>query len=198
MHAGSRLIAMIRVPTARLELIAGTLEMVRAEIQDRDRLGNLLQAVVPPDWPPELDDLKMKELTAGWFEENPDGEGWLCWYFVLQNDGEGNRILIGIGGFRDKPDADGKIEIGYSVLKRFRNSGYATEAVRGLVAWAFAQPVVLRVVAETPHGLISSIRVLEKSGFMRSGQATKSKSLWFELTRESFLHRSFVSTRSES
>ena len=171
----------IIVETPRLELIAGNLEMVRAEISDRVLLSSLLIALVPADWPPEMDDLQMKELSARWFEENPDSEGWLCWYFILRKAKKGKRELIGIGGFKDKPEADGTVEIGYSILKRFQGSGYATEAAKGLVAWAFSHPDVRRVIAETPARLTASIRVLEKCGFVQTGPTSETETLWFEL-----------------
>src|SRR6476469_4442706 len=46
----------MKITTERLELIASTLELARAEIEDRDRFAQLLDARVPVDWPPPLND----------------------------------------------------------------------------------------------------------------------------------------------
>src|SRR6188472_3559141 len=113
------------ITTPRMELIAGTLQTVIAERENRAELGKLLNARIPADWPPDLNDLTMKELSIRWFENHPEGRGWLCWYFILNSK---RRELIGIGGFSDVPD-NGKVEIGYSILPRFQRQGFATEAV---------------------------------------------------------------------
>jgi ribosomal-protein-alanine N-acetyltransferase len=43
----------MRVATDRLELIAGTVKLARAEISDYALFSRLLDARVPDDWPPE-------------------------------------------------------------------------------------------------------------------------------------------------
>ncbi len=45
----------IRLPTARLEVIAESVELARAELQNRARFARLLAARVPENWPPPLD-----------------------------------------------------------------------------------------------------------------------------------------------
>lgn len=47
--------------------------------------------------------------------------------------------------------------------------GYATEAARGLLGWAFAKLDLNRVQAETDTRNVASARVLEKLGFVREG-----------------------------
>ena len=72
---------------------------------------------------------------------------------------------MGVGGFHGPPDADGQVEIGYAMQPSFREQGLATEAVEGLVKWAFDHPEVRNVRAQTLPHLTASIRVLEKTGF---------------------------------
>jgi len=50
-----------------------------------------------------------------------------------------------------------------------RGCGYATEAVRALVAWALGQDGVARVTARCDPENTASVRVLEKTGFVRTG-----------------------------
>jgi RimJ/RimL family protein N-acetyltransferase len=61
--------------------------------------------------------------------------------------------------------------------------GYATEAVRGLVAAAFALPEVRRVLAETLPELTPSIGVLHKCGFRLIGDGSEPGVIRFEITR---------------
>ncbi|GAA3069774.1 hypothetical protein GCM10020254_11940 [Streptomyces goshikiensis] len=52
-------------------------------------------------------------------------------------------------GFASTPplDGDGRAEIGYDLVPSGRGAGHATEALRALCAWAFAQPGVSALYA---------------------------------------------------
>jgi RimJ/RimL family protein N-acetyltransferase len=91
--------------------------------------------------------------------------------------------VIGNGGFKGHHSADGTCEIGYSVMESHQRHGYATEAVEGLVAWAFRDPGVTRVIAHTLPALRPSIRVLEKCGFQRAKEAIEPGTIMFERRR---------------
>ena len=65
--------------------------------------------------------------------------------------------------------ADGMAEIGYGISEEYQNNGYATEAVKAVLEWAFSHPEVAAVEAETAPDNTASIRVLEKCGFARNG-----------------------------
>lgn len=65
---------------------------------------------------------------------------------------------------------DGMVEIGYALVTSCQGRGYATEAVRSLVAKARGVPGVARVVGHTPLDRPASGRVLEKAGFTPLGE----------------------------
>jgi [ribosomal protein S5]-alanine N-acetyltransferase len=79
------------------------------------------------------------------------------------------RVAIGQMGFMGMPDADGMVEIGYGINRSYEGRGYATEMVRALVEWALNHPEVRGVRAECSVDNPGSIRVLEKSDFIRTG-----------------------------
>ncbi len=54
----------------------------------------------------------------------------------------------------------------------FRNRGYATEAARALVEWAFKQPGVARITAHCDQDNVASRRVVEKAGLIQRGAQT--------------------------
>lgn len=172
--------------TERLKLIAGTHELAKAEIGDRVVFARLLGATVPESWPPPLNDATTMEWSARFAEENPDAIGWGTWYFVLREGPSGGPVAVGTGGFRGKPMEDGPVEVGYSILESFQGVGYATEAVKGLLGWAFKHPEVGRVVAETYPDLTPSIRVLRKNGFVEIGEGSGEGIIRFELSRSAF------------
>jgi len=53
-----------------------------------------------------------------------------------------------MGGCKGRPK-NGLGQVGYTVLPDFQGNGYATEATRVVVSWAFSHPEVTRVAAET-------------------------------------------------
>ncbi len=123
------------------------------------------------------------KFTRDFYSQNPDANGWGAWYFLLQKTKGEKRIAIGNGGFKGKPNLDGTVEVGYSILESYQNQGYASEAVRALITWAFEHTIVKRVIAETLPELKASIRVLEKNGFKYIGQGSELGVIRFELVR---------------
>jgi ribosomal-protein-alanine N-acetyltransferase len=173
------------IETERLELVAGTPEMARAELDGVRHLAPLLNAEVPASWPPELYDEGAIRYSLARMEEAPEAAGWWLWYFVLRagDAATPRRVLVGVGGFKGPPSDDGTVEIGYSIVSDYQRRGYASEAVRGFVAHAFALPSVRRVIAETLPDLAASIGVLERSGFTLIGAGSEPGVIRYELRR---------------
>jgi [ribosomal protein S5]-alanine N-acetyltransferase len=159
----------IVLKTRRLLLRSATPELAAADLRNRSDFSRLLNAHVPEDWPPPLNDDNSETFTLTYLENNPDAAGWSAWYFLLPKGANEKLLAIGIGGFRGKP-AQGAVEVGYSVIPAHQRLGFASEALAGLVAWAFFHPEVQLVTAETLPSLLASIRVLEKNGFCLLGQ----------------------------
>lgn len=96
--------------------------------------------------------------------QNPEKWKWyIAWLIELKN-GE----FIGDISFKGLEE-DGTVEIGYGILKKYWNNGYATEAVAAMIRWAQCQNDVVRIEAETEPANMPSQRVLEKCGFIPSG-----------------------------
>jgi RimJ/RimL family protein N-acetyltransferase len=188
----------LTLTTPRLELIAATVEISRAENEDRARFAALLGAPEPAVWPPPLNDTASMQWILDTLERDPGSVGWSAWYYILRAGASGGggaeaprpgRVLIGNGGFTGRPDAAGIVEIGYSILEEHQGNGYATEAARALIAWAFGHPEVRRVIAHTFPELIASVRLLEKCRFRGTGPGAEEGSVRFELTREEYEER---------
>lgn len=81
------------------------------------------------------------------------------WLIALKAENVG----AGLVGFKGYPKQDGSTEIGYGISPRFQNQGYMTEAVRGLVDWAFSHPFCKTVTATTVKNPASN-RLLQKIG----------------------------------
>jgi len=154
----------------RMVLVAANAELVRADLSGVDSLGEMLDARVPENWPPELYDREAMEYALRMLEESTS-PGWSFWYLLLRSEDQAS--IVGICGFKGRPDAAGSAEIGYSIVSQFRNQGLASEAVDRLVRWAFSHQTVLEVSAETLPHLQSSIRVMKKNGFEYCGAGSE-------------------------
>jgi RimJ/RimL family protein N-acetyltransferase len=171
-----------RLQTGRLDIVPGTPELGRAELNDRRRFGELLGASVPAAWPPPENDERTMTYFTEYVEKNPDGVGWAAWYILLRG-GEGHLTPIGTCGFTAKPDDTGTVETGYSILEEYQRQGFAPEAVTALVDWAFSHAAVTRIIAHTFPALRPSLRVLEKCGFSLVGPGTEEGTIQFERRR---------------
>lgn len=148
------------IKTPRLDLVGATADMARAAAAgDLSDFGRLLDAHVPPDWPPPIM-ADAQENLVWMIESGARLAGALSWYMVLRE----KHLLVGFVGFKGPP-RDGRVDIGYAVLDAHQRQGYASEAVRALTHWAFLDTRVQRIVAETMPDLTASIRVIEKCGY---------------------------------
>lgn len=65
------------------------------------------------------------------------------------------------------------VGLGYVIAHSHQRKGYATEATRAIIDWAFQQPTLYRVNASTDVENIASQRVMEKAGMVREGLLRK-------------------------
>jgi RimJ/RimL family protein N-acetyltransferase len=91
---------------------------------------------------------------------------WHHGFFVVDRE---RRCVVGSAGFKGPPDASGVVEIAYGIAPGFQNRGYATEAAKALVDFAFANADVTLVRAHTLPEPNASTRVLLKCGFHHAG-----------------------------
>ena len=136
------------IETSRLKLYAASQETMETFIEKQT-----------------LDVLKTAytEMLRGCLE-HPDQWEWYAIWMIELKDGThiGELCFKGLS-------ADGIAEIGYGISEEYQNNGYATEAVKAILEWAFSHLEVNVVEAETDPENIASKRVLEKCGFALNG-----------------------------
>jgi RimJ/RimL family protein N-acetyltransferase len=105
-------------------------------------------------------------------DRTPGEPGWFQFALELKASGE----LIGDLALRTNAKDSRLGEIGYTIARRHWNQGYASEAVRGLLDYAFGPLKMHRVMASIDPRNRGSRRVLEKVGMRREGYFVES--LW--------------------
>ena len=156
--------------SARLTLVAATTELIDADLHGHEPLSAALNAEVCDEWPPELLTATVMRVAQEQLR-NPASQGWSAWYLLYEENG--CTALVGMCQFKGRPDESGSVEIAYSILERYQNRGFATEAVARLVRWAFDHGTVKEVVAETMPYRRQSIRIMEKNGFEFAGPGSE-------------------------
>lgn len=152
--------------TKNLELIAATLEHIRAELESPEQLASLLNTQVESGWPPGEYDRNAQKFFHNCYKENGISViGWYVWYAITLPKNYIPSLLIGAGGYFGPPDKDGIVEIGFSIVPSQRQKGYATEIANALVENAFNDNRINKVIAHTTINNKASCKVLEKSGF---------------------------------
>lgn len=170
---------MPQLQTARLTIFPFTADLMRAALRAPAEAGRLLDVQIPAGWP-NSDEAEILPMLADRLDREPARLNWGMHLFIRAAD----RALVGGGGYHGPPGTDGAVTIGYGIAPEHQGRGYATEGARALIAWAFAQPGLRRIIADCDPHNAASIRVLEKLGMARL-PPTNGLLNW-ELRRESW------------
>jgi ribosomal-protein-alanine N-acetyltransferase len=149
------------VHTARLELTPLDGDAIQALLAgDAKRLKQLTGAGFPQPVAPPPYMAESLPVVDTRLRKNPSEATWWNWLVVRQED----REAVGSVAFGGKPDVAGAVLIGYAMYPGHEGRGYATEAVKAMVEWAFAQPGVKTVRALAPVWNTPALHVAEKVG----------------------------------
>jgi RimJ/RimL family protein N-acetyltransferase len=138
------------------------------------------------------------QTFIAWQREQPRTRYQLA--VTLRNGGR----LVGSCGLRvrrlvdhGRADAGWEGDIGYEIDPALWSRGYATEAARRIVAFAFAELGLHRVWSYCLAENVASARVLEKAGLRLEGRLRENE--WFqERWWDSLVYGMLVSDRRES
>ena len=148
------------VHTRRLDLSPLTAEAIDALLAaDGERLSRLTGARFrTPAPPPYMADALpvVRERLRVRSQEAP----WWNWVVVERATGE----AVGSVALGGPPNAEGAVLVGYAMYAEHEGRGYATEAVRAMITWAFSQPGVREVRALAPVWNTPALRVAENVG----------------------------------
>jgi ribosomal-protein-alanine N-acetyltransferase len=163
--AAVRLVAVITTDRLELRLLdEAALRAIVAGERDRQQWSE--------DFPRE-DDQDAARMTLG-----NRAQIFGCYAIVERSSG----LTVGTVGFFGAPDTAGTAMVGYGLVPSARGAGYATEALRAIVAFSFAQEDVVRLEADPDRNNVASHRVLEKSGFVRT--RTTANAYWYTAERQ--------------
>ena len=106
------------------------------------------------------------EIRAVQTVEDPPSAAWVT---GVVWDPE-RRLPVGRAGYHGPPDADGMVEVGYSVDPALRRRGYARAAMRVLLDRAIAHPEVRVLRATVSPDNEPSLNLIASFGLERNGE----------------------------
>jgi len=145
-----------------MRLVRPDLALLDAAVAGDDALAARLGVPVAAGWVSFGDALRHTRDRVA------QASGDLHWSTCLFVDDDPPE-LVGWGGFKGPPDAEGTVEIGYEIAPARRGRGRATAAAAAMVADSFAAPRVRLVIAHTLPEPNASNHLLEKLGFRFDG-----------------------------
>lgn len=157
----------MQLETERLYLIPLTAKQIALWVNDISALEKELNCSYQAE---PMQDIFL-EIVRGQMEETlADETNYLYhsfWLLIRKSD----RVVIGSADFKDVPNANGEVEIGYGLGKEFEHNGYMTEAVKAMCDWALKQDGIVHVIAETDIDSPGSQNILKRCGFSLYRQA---------------------------
>ena len=110
-------------------------------------------------------------LSEGWLwrirldqiDADPGAARWIARAVVACDD------VVGHAGFHGPPDADGVVEVGYTIVPQYRGRGLGHAALEALLDWAAALPDVHVVRASVRPENTPSVTILRRAGFLHVG-----------------------------
>ena len=152
------------IRTRRLELTALTPSAIRELISGRrEEAERQLQLALPSEFPTPEDLTTFLPIQLHRMETHPDRQAWMARLMLAPP-----KTVVGHCGFHGPPDVIGRAEIGYTVFEGYRGQGYAKEAARGLIDWAFEQGEH-EVYASVSPDNAPSLAVVKALGFTQVG-----------------------------
>lgn len=152
------------IRTERLELVAFSPQAIRDLIAGRRvEAQRAIGFGLPPEFPTRDDLAGFLPIQLHRMEKEPSKREWMARLMVRAGHG-----VVGHCGFHGPPQTIGRAEIGYTVFSQFRGRGFAKEAARGLVDWAFAQGQH-EVYATVSPANAPSLAVVKALDFMQVG-----------------------------
>ncbi|HOY31150.1 MAG TPA: GNAT family N-acetyltransferase [Bacteroidales bacterium] len=124
-------------------------------------------------------DAILNDLLPNIADISKDTLFYTMWIIIEKNQ----KAIIGGICFHGEPNEYGEVEIGYGIDIEYRNMGYMTETISGVIQWAKKNKKVKSITAETESTNIPSIKVLDKNGFEVNQRNSNTVQMRLELNK---------------
>jgi [ribosomal protein S5]-alanine N-acetyltransferase len=164
----------MKLQTTYLHIIPLTkVQLSKYSLTDYSLENTLNVTTIPRMVPEHLKHVIKNKIMPFLHDTTKDPLYYTFWTIISKQE----NVMVADCCFKGEPNANREIEIGYGTYPNFEGKGFMTEAVGELVRWAFEQPNVQSVTAQTAQSNIASQKILQKNNFVQYGQ-TDENILW--------------------
>ena len=160
--------------TERLELVPLLPYQLRLWVEDIPKLEKDLKCSYRAE-PMEGLFLEIVKEQLEKVEKNTNDYLWHSFWLLIRKS---DQVVVGSADFKDIPNTDQEVEIGYGLGKDFEHHGYMTEAVQAMCKWALEQENVSHIIAETDIDGFASQRILQRCSFI---ETRREETIWWRL-----------------
>ncbi|MES2555884.1 MAG: GNAT family N-acetyltransferase [Bacteroidota bacterium] len=153
----------MKLQTQRLIIQPLSKQQLQAYVLDDFSLEESLKLIHNPRPVPERVKNAIETKLLPKLNGDPNNDLYCTFWTVIHKE---QQVMVADICFKGKPNANGEIEIGYGTYHDFQQLGFMTEAVGGIIDWAFQQDAVNVILAETDPENSASHRILEKNNFV--------------------------------
>ncbi|HZJ74530.1 MAG TPA: GNAT family N-acetyltransferase [Perlabentimonas sp.] len=155
----------MRVVTTRLEIKPLNLEEFKAIIESRAKFERMAQCNIsgfslPDSYCAEVTEM-LEKRQGLWSEKSNDYLFYTLWTMIDTDI----KSIVGLFTFNGKPNAQGEVEVYFSIESPYRRKGYGYEAMRGMLKWASGSELFKRVLVEADFDNKAAMASLKKLGF---------------------------------
>jgi RimJ/RimL family protein N-acetyltransferase len=108
-------------------------------------------------------------------ENDPENYIFYSFWFIIRKI---DKMVVGSMDFKNIPNENKEVEIGYGLGKKYEHNGYMIEAVKSFCEWAFFNEKINKIIAETEKENMASQNILVKNGFKKYKEK---ETIWWEL-----------------
>lgn len=155
----------MKISTSRIAIVPLCLEELeliiisRAEFEKKS--GCCASGIeLPPAYCEEL--TEMLEQNRDALDKNPNHYLFYTLWVMIHRE---SKSIVGQFSFNAKPNADGEVEVFFSIKEPYRRRGYAYEVMQGVIGWASESGLIRKFLVEADFDNKAAMASLKKLGF---------------------------------
>jgi RimJ/RimL family protein N-acetyltransferase len=167
----------IEIETDRLIIKLLTLSQLNLWINNISTLENEMNC----KYDAEPIEGEFKNIISGQIkiiENDPENYIFYSFWLIIRKS---DRVVVGSMDFKNIPNEENEVEIGYGLGIKYEHNGYMTEAIKGFCEFALKNEKIDTIIAETETENIPSQNVLKRNGFKKYKEE---ETLWWKLDRK--------------
>lgn len=155
----------MNISTERIDVVPLSLDELKTFIKSRAEFERMAQCNVsglelPKAYCEELAEM-LEQNPNVWSNKTKEYLFYTLWTMIDREE----ENIVGQFTFNGKPNSNGQVEVFFSIDTPYRQKGYATEVMQGILAWAKTANLFNTILVEADFDNKAAMASLKKLGF---------------------------------